>query len=259
MSGEEAFCLKWNDFQESISSALGPLLDCRELQDVTLQCGPLTSDTLQCHRLVLAACSDWFSNIFKSVHTSNISTIKHPVIVLWDTAVKDMKLLLDFMYNGVVNVKQENLNSFLALAERLSVRGLTQGQSQSRSQKNLDTGLSQSSPSRVKPSERSEGSVQQSEQDIQEVEEVAVVKEEQAKYDEGGEVVQFEGEGGYDVDYYEPEPGPAKDYDSPDTAGQFPLSQGGITVQLHNEEEDEDEDDEEEDVDFLINENTVSD
>ena len=211
---EEAFCLKWNDFQESISSALGSLLDCSELQDVTLQCGPLTSDSLQAHRLVLAACSDWFSNIFKSVHTT-ISPSKHPVIVLWDTAVQDMRLLLDFMYNGGVNVKQENLNSFLSLAERLSVRGLTQ------SQKHLGTGPSHSDsspPSRLKPRERSDQQVEQAEQDIQEVEEVAVVKEEQPKYEEGGEVVQFEGEGGYDVDYYDPDPGPPMDYDSPDTA-----------------------------------------
>merc|ERR1719460_1039465 len=116
---------------------------------------------------------------------------------MWDASARDMALLLDFMYNGVVNVKQENLNSFLSLAERLSVRGLTQ------SQKHLATGPSHSHshtspPSRVKPRERSGQQVEQVEQDIQEVEEVAVVKEEQPKYEEGGEVVQFEGEGGYD-------------------------------------------------------------
>jgi len=123
MSSDEAFCLKWNDFQDSISSSLGELYQASDLQDVTLQCG---QESLQCHRLVLAACSTWFRQIFKTLNSSN----RHPVIVLWETAARDMGLLLDFMYNGVVNVKQENLNSFLALAERLSVRGLSQNDSE---------------------------------------------------------------------------------------------------------------------------------
>ena len=48
-----------------------------------------------------------------------------PVLLLWDVKAEDLKLLLDFMYQGQVNVAHENLNSFLALAERLQVRGLT--------------------------------------------------------------------------------------------------------------------------------------
>jgi len=124
-SSEEAFCLQWNDFKESISSSLGELYHCSDLQDVTLQCG---QESLQCHRFVLAACSTWFRQIFKTLNTSN----RHPVIVMWETAARDMSLLLDFMYNGVVNVKQENLNGFLALAERLSVRGLTQNQTENK-------------------------------------------------------------------------------------------------------------------------------
>ena len=45
--------------------------------------------------------------------------------MMWDVKAEDLKLLLDFMYQGQVNVAHENLNSFLALAERLQVRGLT--------------------------------------------------------------------------------------------------------------------------------------
>jgi hypothetical protein len=39
---------------------------------------------------------------------------------------QDLAMILDFMYNGEVNVQQDSLDSFLALAERLQVRGLTQ-------------------------------------------------------------------------------------------------------------------------------------
>ena len=34
--------------------------------------------------------------------------------------------ILEFMYNGEVNVSQEDLNSFLSVAEDLKVKGLTQ-------------------------------------------------------------------------------------------------------------------------------------
>ena len=40
-----------------------------------------------------------------------------------------MQAVLNFMYHGEVNVAQEELNSFLAVAEDLKVKGLTQGNS----------------------------------------------------------------------------------------------------------------------------------
>ena len=42
----------------------------------------------------------------------------------------DLVSVLDFMYSGEVNVSQEDLNSFLAVAEDLRVRGLTQNLAQ---------------------------------------------------------------------------------------------------------------------------------
>ena len=44
---------------------------------------------------------------------------------------RDLASILDFMYNGEVNVKQDHLNSFLAVAERLRVRGLCQNEGSS--------------------------------------------------------------------------------------------------------------------------------
>ena len=45
---------------------------------------------------------------------------------LQDVSPRDLSSILDFMYNGEVNVKQEHLNSFLSVAEKLRVRGLCQ-------------------------------------------------------------------------------------------------------------------------------------
>ena len=46
--------------------------------------------------------------------------------VFQDMSPRDLSAILDFMYNGEVNVKQEHLNSFLSVAEKLRVRGLCQ-------------------------------------------------------------------------------------------------------------------------------------
>ena len=41
----------------------------------------------------------------------------------------NLQFILDFMYNGEANVAEEELNSFLAVAEELKFKGLTQNQS----------------------------------------------------------------------------------------------------------------------------------
>eukprot|EP00092_Neocalanus_flemingeri_P006039 GFUD01006507.1.p1 GENE.GFUD01006507.1~~GFUD01006507.1.p1 ORF type:complete len:266 (-),score=105.07 GFUD01006507.1:354-1151(-) len=239
MGSDEAFCLKWNDFQGSISSSLGSLRTTSDLLDVTLQCG---TESLQCHRLVLSACSDWFKTVFRALP----AVTQHPVIVLWEATARDMALLLDFMYNGEVNVKQENLNSFLALAEKLSVRGLTQGQGggggggekdrerdRDRNKETVRQNTSVSSPVVRRQEERGETVKRQRveqrvvEQRVveqhQDVEEVAVVKQEVGREEQvveygsyqdqgqGSEVAQYEGDNMYDS-YYEGDDGGQADY-----------------------------------------------
>ena len=51
----------------------------------------------------------------------------------------DLQAVLNFMYHGEVNVAQEDLNSFLAVAEDLRVKGLTQNQASASS--NTDSSL----------------------------------------------------------------------------------------------------------------------
>ena len=63
--------------------------------------------------------------IFLPFRMSTGSKTDNPVVLLWDVKADDLKLLINFMYEGQVNVAQERLSNFLALAERLQVRGLT--------------------------------------------------------------------------------------------------------------------------------------
>jgi len=58
---------------------------------------------------------------------------QHPLLYLKGVKFSDLQSVLNFMYHGEVNVAQEELNSFLAVAEELRVKGLTQNQSQSQS------------------------------------------------------------------------------------------------------------------------------
>ena len=49
---------------------------------------------------------------------------QHPIIILRDIKYDDLFSLLQFMYNGEVNVAQDQLNSFLKSAESLKIGGL---------------------------------------------------------------------------------------------------------------------------------------
>jgi hypothetical protein len=47
------------------------------------------------------------------------------VLYLKGVTLRDMESVLNFMYHGEVNVAEDDLNSFLAVAEELQVKGLT--------------------------------------------------------------------------------------------------------------------------------------
>ncbi|XP_065351859.1 protein tramtrack, beta isoform-like isoform X2 [Cloeon dipterum] len=112
----EQFSLRWNNFHTNMSSGFQELLEDKSLVDVTLAC---EGQYIQAHRAVLTVCSPYFKALFK-VNPNN-----HPIIILKDVSFTDLKSILQFMYRGEVNVKQDDLNTFLKTAEVLKVKGLT--------------------------------------------------------------------------------------------------------------------------------------
>ena len=50
---------------------------------------------------------------------------RHPVIFLKETSAEDLRAVIQFIYNGEVNVSQTQLASFIKTAEMLHIKGLS--------------------------------------------------------------------------------------------------------------------------------------
>jgi len=122
MAANEKFCLRWNDFESNVSTAFRDLREEKDFFDVTLACDDSQVDA---HKVILAACSPFFRNVLRR------NPHQHPLLYLKGVKYKELVCVLNFMYQGEVNVAQEELNTFLAVAEDLKVKGLTQGNSSS--------------------------------------------------------------------------------------------------------------------------------
>jgi len=108
--------LNWTSFKGNLSASMKELRESKDFFDVTLA---TEDDQIQCHKLVLSACSPLMLKILRQ------SCHPHPFIYLRGVKFKHLLLVLDFMYDGQVNVSQEDFASFMATAEELKVCGLT--------------------------------------------------------------------------------------------------------------------------------------
>lgn len=115
-SSTEQFSLRWNNYLSHITFALDSLRTQEDLVDVTLSC---EGKKIRAHKVLLSACSSYFRDIFKE------NPCQHPVIIFKNVKYDDLIAIIEFMYQGEVNVIQDSLPSFLNTAELLSVQGLT--------------------------------------------------------------------------------------------------------------------------------------
>jgi len=125
----DQFCLKWNNYQLSLTSAFKHILEEEDFVDVTLSAG---GNNLKAHKVVLSACSSYFRDLLKG-----ISLWQHPVLVLKDVRFLELQSILEFVYLGEVNVEQDRLESFLKTAELLRIKGLTDGLQSDRADKQV--------------------------------------------------------------------------------------------------------------------------
>ena len=118
----EKLCLQWNDFQENVNLAFGSLREDNEFADVTLTCED--GQQIEAHKVILAAASPFFQDLLKR------NRHPHPLIFMKGVKSENLLAIVDFLYCGEANVYQDNLDSFLATAEELRLKGLMGGQTE---------------------------------------------------------------------------------------------------------------------------------
>ena len=112
----DQFSLKWNDFESCAAKSFNDLRKEKDFFDVTL----VSEDQvqLQSHKVVLSASSNFFQNILRK------NTHNHPLLYLHGIHSSMLQLILDYVYQGEVQVFQEQIDNFLKIASSLCIMGL---------------------------------------------------------------------------------------------------------------------------------------
>lgn len=114
---QQQFCLKWNNHTSNLVKTFTEMITDEFFVDVTLACDGFS---IKAHKMVLSACSNYFKELFVA------NPCKHPIVILKDMKIEDLRAIIDFMYKGEVNVSQNQLGALLKTAESLRVKGLTE-------------------------------------------------------------------------------------------------------------------------------------
>ena len=86
------------------------------LNDVSL----VSDDNVQifAHKVVLSSCSGYFKDIFIK------NRQPHPILCLVGVNSQEVNNVLDYIYKGEVQISQDNLNTFLEVAQKFELEGL---------------------------------------------------------------------------------------------------------------------------------------
>jgi hypothetical protein len=116
MKTPQSVSIDWDEHSRNFRESLRELRENDNFLDVTIVC----DDDIQikAHKNILSVSSNFFRNILrKNPHP-------HPLIYLKGLNHSDLVDLVEFMYSGKVEIAQANLESFLASAQDLKVKGL---------------------------------------------------------------------------------------------------------------------------------------
>ena len=112
----EKFNLSWKDYQSNVIKSFSSLRNEDNLNDVTL----VSDDHVQifAHKVVLSSSSGYFKDIFIK------NRQPHPILCLVGVNSQEVNNVLDYIYKGEVQISQNNLNTFLEVAQKFELEGL---------------------------------------------------------------------------------------------------------------------------------------
>lgn len=129
--------VSYDEFHENIGSSLLALQKCSALVDVSLAC---QDGQVPAHRVILAASSQFFQTVLNEVSSKDL------VIYLKGVKVKYLNYLIEFIYNGNVDVPPNDLHKFLELGQELKVKGLAKKNNKLKHQKEVLNALKSETP-----------------------------------------------------------------------------------------------------------------
>ncbi|QQP51356.1 Longitudinals lacking protein-like, partial [Caligus rogercresseyi] len=100
----------WNEFASHFQEGFCELRESQELFDITLAASG--SKQIRAHKVILSACSSFFRGLLRVSPQRSIPS-------------STSRSILSFIYNGEVKVQQGELESLLAVARELQIKGLT--------------------------------------------------------------------------------------------------------------------------------------
>lgn len=116
MENSNSFLLKWNNYSSVLNFNFAAFFDKKKYTDVVLSA---EGKFISAHKVVLAACSPYFENMF------DISK-EHPMIVINDVKFEDLEKLMFFAYHGEVLVNMDIFHRFITSAKMLQFKGVSQ-------------------------------------------------------------------------------------------------------------------------------------
>jgi len=112
----KGFCyLKQSEFGANCVGGFQELRKAGELLDVTLACG---DESIDVHKLVLSASSPFFRKILTN------TTQNHPYIYIKGLNFQDLLCIINFVYNGEVQIPAADISRFIETAQELQIKGL---------------------------------------------------------------------------------------------------------------------------------------